>query len=167
MFNKRLSDSEIGDIAVSISKALEERKYRPAVLAIIRNSRGHILFVQSAKNLSEWYLPQGGIEQNETFVSALHRELFEELGIVSAAVEIEHYKGSHDLDAEIERKDRRMFSRGKRYFAFTLRYNGPDDLRFNSDEIASFCWAAPECAARVLETSRPEKKYLLLKFLDG
>jgi 8-oxo-dGTP pyrophosphatase MutT (NUDIX family) len=47
-----------------IREAHTKKEYRPVVVAVIKNINGHIIVVQSAKNKHEWYLPQGGIDQD-------------------------------------------------------------------------------------------------------
>jgi 8-oxo-dGTP pyrophosphatase MutT (NUDIX family) len=50
------------------------------VRAIIRDSDGFFLLVKHTY-LPEWYTPGGGINQGESPISALRRELVEELGL--------------------------------------------------------------------------------------
>lgn len=55
---------------------------RIRVQALIFDKDGNILFVKHVKNDKEYYvLPGGGVEYREPLVSALLRELEEELGI--------------------------------------------------------------------------------------
>lgn len=55
---------------------------RIRVQALIFNKEGKILLVKHIKNGKEYYvLPGGGVEYRESLVSALIRELREELGI--------------------------------------------------------------------------------------
>lgn len=55
---------------------------RIRVQGLIFDKDGKILFVKHVKNGKEYYvLPGGGVEYRETLVSALLRELEEELGI--------------------------------------------------------------------------------------
>nr|WP_306302877.1 NUDIX domain-containing protein [Alicyclobacillus shizuokensis] len=52
----------------------------PNVVAIIRNKRNQILFVQEAGN-TMWGLPAGAIELGETPAQAIVREAWEETGL--------------------------------------------------------------------------------------
>jgi mutator protein MutT len=52
----------------------------PSVVAIIRNERDQILFMQGANN-NMWSPPAGGIEPGETPAQAVIREVWEETGL--------------------------------------------------------------------------------------
>ncbi|XP_051525850.1 8-oxo-dGDP phosphatase NUDT18 isoform X4 [Myxocyprinus asiaticus] len=54
-----------------------------SVCAVIFNSKGEVLMVQETKRecYGSWYLPAGRIEEGETIVEALQREVREEAGI--------------------------------------------------------------------------------------
>lgn len=155
------------DIAKSISEAHAQQEYRPVAVAIVRDVSNGVLFVRSAKNLNEWYLPQGGIEIQESASGALLRELQEELRIPSSAVRLLDYLGSSDLDAESNRVDKRGFSKGKRYYFFTLSYSNPGNtLRINEEEIAEYRWVGLGQVEIILSSTRVEKRLLILKYLN-
>jgi ADP-ribose pyrophosphatase YjhB (NUDIX family) len=52
----------------------------PAVRAILKDADGRILLVQRADNRS-WSLPAGGVEQGESVMDCLRREVLEETGL--------------------------------------------------------------------------------------
>ncbi|MDF3818887.1 NUDIX hydrolase [Leptospira sp. 96542] len=61
---------------------LKSKYMRVRVAALIQDSKGKFLLVQQTKKKSSyWLLPGGGIEFGETAVSALERELREELSL--------------------------------------------------------------------------------------
>lgn len=155
------------NIAKSIAEAHAQQEYRPVAVAVVRDESNRILFVRSAKNLDEWYLPQGGIDIKESASEALLRELQEELGITSTEVHLLDYLGSDDLEAESSRVDKRGFSKGKRYYFFTLSYSGPGNaLRINEEEITEYRWINLEQVAIILSSTRVEKRLLILKYLN-
>lgn len=148
-----------------INKALEEKEYRPVVVGIVKDALGRILFVQSAKNLNEWYFPQGGIELNESPESALVREIGEETGILSYQLTNLDFKGWEDLNAESTRKDKRGYTKGKRYFFFTALYRGPVELKIDTKELHDYRWVNPAEISGILTRTRNDKKLLMLKFI--
>lgn len=149
-----------------IQDAHVKKEYRPVVVAIIKNSKDEVLVVQSAKNPDEWYLPQGGIKENEMLEYALFREIREELGLTQSDMAEMRYVGCEDMDAESTRKDKRGFSRGKRYFFCTVAYQGNGQtLKLNKEEISRYLWVAIADMAYIFMPSRMEKRELMLRWL--
>lgn len=155
------------EVATLIKDAYLKKEYRPVAVALIRNQAGKILFVRSAKNQDEWYLPQGGIEEGEYAKSALFREIKEELGIELDALHIVAYLGVDELNAESTREDKRGFRSGKRYFLFGLLYNDECGiLKVNQEEISECRWITQEDVPLILSTTRKEKGLLIMKWLN-
>jgi len=146
--------------------AHQKKEYRPVAVAVIQDSCGRYLFVQSVKDLQEWSFPQGGIEVGEDAEEALSRELQEELGIVRSGIARIVYLGNEDMDAESARKDKRGFTRGKRYFFFLVTVQNPSQ-RFTPQrgEIADYRWVATDEVNQFLATTRATKRLLMLKYL--
>lgn len=63
-------------------------KYRKNVGIMVINPQKRILFCQRADMPTAWQMPQGGIEQGETIVTAGLRELREETGLNLSASSI-------------------------------------------------------------------------------
>ncbi|MFC1622180.1 NUDIX domain-containing protein [Patescibacteria group bacterium] len=57
---------------------IRKEGYRPGVVACILHKRKLLMFYKEAHKL--WQLPQGGINNKETYIDALKRGLTEELG---------------------------------------------------------------------------------------
>ena len=156
------------DIESSIRDAHIKKEYRPVAVAIIQENNDKILFVLSAKNQQEWYLPQGGIHEDENVIGALLRELKEELDIEPEHVHLIAYVGQEDLDAPSARKEKRGFSKGKRYFFFLLKYQ--EDLKksftLKREELADYRWVEPKNIVEILSTARPEKKALITRWIS-
>ncbi|NMP23131.1 NUDIX domain-containing protein [Sulfobacillus harzensis] len=55
--------------------------FSPSVAAVIRNSKGEILFQRPIGSSEIWSLPAGAIEIGETPVMAVVREVYEETGL--------------------------------------------------------------------------------------
>ena len=52
-------------------------------VAIILQKNDHIFVAERLDTENAWQLPQGGVDENESYVDAAKRELFEETGISS------------------------------------------------------------------------------------
>lgn len=143
-----------------------KKEYRPVAVAIICDPSRNILLVQSAKNPDEWLCPQGGIEAGESPDEALFREIKEEIGIDRAILDIVQFLGIEELNAETSRSDMRGFSKGKRYFFFSLCYYGAGNLSIDRNEISSYIWTPRQAVPNILATTRPEKKRLILRWLN-
>jgi 8-oxo-dGTP pyrophosphatase MutT (NUDIX family) len=68
------------------SNSSSKLPYRKNVAAFILNDVGKILSCKRADTFKDWQLPQGGIDEGETPVMAVRRELKEEVGLRSAAL---------------------------------------------------------------------------------
>lgn len=61
-------------------------------LVIVRNFDGRWLTVNESKNRG-WWIPGGGVDLNESFIEAAHRETKEEAGIeikIKGVLRVEH-----------------------------------------------------------------------------
>jgi 8-oxo-dGTP pyrophosphatase MutT (NUDIX family) len=155
---------EIADhIALLTADAHEKKEYRPVGVAIIQDTQGRFLFVQSAKNPNDWWFPQGGVEPGEDATQTVIREAQEETGIAPEHLTLVDFFGSQDLDAESGRADKRGFTKGKRYLFFHLAYRGEDDLTLQESEVSDHQWVPIESIPERLETTRPEKTQMLGK----
>jgi 8-oxo-dGTP pyrophosphatase MutT (NUDIX family) len=119
--NRGLSHQLLERISSLVTEAHETKEYRPVGVAVIEDTAGNFLFVQSAKNPDDWWFPQGGVEPGEDATQAILRESQEELGVSPDQLALKDFFGSADLDAETVRADKRGFTRGKRYL-FSISY---------------------------------------------
>jgi 8-oxo-dGTP pyrophosphatase MutT (NUDIX family) len=61
-------------------------------LVVVRNFDGKWLAVNESQNRG-WWIPAGGVDKNETFIDAAHRETKEEAGIeisLKGVLKVEH-----------------------------------------------------------------------------
>lgn len=62
--------------------------FRPNVGIMLTNERGQLLWARRIGGRDAWQFPQGGISAGESPTEALYRELYEEVGLAPAAVEV-------------------------------------------------------------------------------
>ena len=62
--------------------------FRPNVGIVLSNHQGRVLWARRVGGQDAWQFPQGGIKNRESVKDALFRELFEEVGLEAANVEI-------------------------------------------------------------------------------
>ncbi len=114
--------------------------YRPNVGIILANGEGRVFWARRCR-CDGWQFPQGGIHREETVEEALYRELYEEVGLVSAQVEIRGRTQDwlrYDIPGSVRRANGRRF-RGQKQIWFLLRFRGHDaDVRLDASPTPEF-----------------------------
>lgn len=68
--------------------------FRAGVIAVVRRADGKVLAFERSDLSGEWQLPQGGLEDGESYRAAAWRELEEETGLTPRDVRfVEEYDG--------------------------------------------------------------------------
>jgi putative (di)nucleoside polyphosphate hydrolase len=100
--------------------------YRPAVAAILQDRSGRILICERSDTSGAWQFPQGGIESGETPVTALAREVLEEIALPRGSYSIAAVRGPYRyrFPAGMMKKG----FRGQAHHYFLLRLRGPKSL---------------------------------------
>jgi len=62
--------------------------FRPNVGIVLANGSGNVLWARRVGGQDAWQFPQGGIKEHESPEDALYRELHEEVGLLSADVDV-------------------------------------------------------------------------------
>lgn len=122
-------------------------KLRQKVRAVITNRAGEVLLIRPhsyAEN--EWTLPGGGVEQGESPVAAMRRELAEELGIRCEAPDELPVRNRFIYSDEYKRK-RRLDHDGQDAVMFFIRLPEDTSLHLQAEEIADARWFRPDEAA--------------------
>ena len=120
---------------------IDEHGYRPNVGIVLCNRHGQVFWARRCRQ-DGWQFPQGGIRPNEDVEAAMFRELHEEIGLVSAHVEILgrtrdwlHY----DIPDDYRRRNPNSVFRGQKQIWFLLRLLGRDeDVRLDMCERPEF-----------------------------
>ncbi|MDZ5609222.1 NUDIX domain-containing protein [Bacillus pseudomycoides] len=113
---------------------------RPSCYAVIFND--HHTKIAIIKKGTRYFLPGGGMEQNETKELCLHRELAEELGW---QIEIQHYIGNAERYFYAENEDTYYLNDGYFYICKKLQTQNNTSEK---DHILQ--WLSPSQAQKLL-----------------
>jgi 8-oxo-dGTP pyrophosphatase MutT (NUDIX family) len=133
-------------------------KIRNEIQAVIfdkRNGRLVVLLVRKTDRRNRrqrWRLLKGGVDQGETRIEALKREIFEEIGLSDIQVLGEAYRYGF-VFGETEH----------RVTSFLVKVNSEHPIRLQRSELAGYLWAYKDEATRLLHW-RNEKE--AVKSLD-
>jgi putative (di)nucleoside polyphosphate hydrolase len=131
---KSLSDAEI-----------DRLPYRPCVGLLVLNTKGAVFVAQRNDMRSEaWQMPQGGIDKDETPLTAALRELEEEIGTADVDILAESAEWhSYDLPRDLVPRIWKGHYRGQRQKWFALRLRGGDDsinIETEKPEFSAWKW---------------------------
>lgn len=126
--------------------ATHELPYRPNVGLMLLNREGLIFAGQRLDNAANaWQMPQGGIDEGESPRDAALRELTEEVGIPTSAVEVLRESTewhTYDFPASLIPKLWNGGYKGQSQRWFALRYAGPDSgINIDTEEPEFQAWA--------------------------
>jgi len=124
----------------------EKRPYRPGVGVMLLNRQSCVLVGRRIDMPSDaWQMPQGGIDGDETPLTAAWREMCEEIGTDKAALLAEsrdwHF---YDLPPDLADLIWRGRFRGQRQKWFAFRFLGEDsdiDIATHQPEFSAWKWA--------------------------
>lgn len=131
-----------------------QSQFRQGVCGVFISTSGKILLGERSKEKGQWQLPQGGIEEDESPLAALYREMQEEIGAVD--IKIIRNTGkfiSYLWPAGIFPKSKQV---GQEHIYFLI--NGSDldiETLMPTEEFSNFCWfTVEEVLAEVIEWKR-------------
>lgn len=162
---RKPSGVSLSEAEEMVQEAYAEKDYRPTVVALIRDIKDRVLLVRSAFDARTWYFPQGGVGKDEGLITAFYREIFEELRIMAQDIKHVHFRCMTDIEASRDRKNRRGFTKGKRYFTFEAVYRGPEQLLVQPKEVDDYDWVEPELVPVKTQHTREEKRQFMLHLL--
>jgi len=108
---------------------IDSEGYRPNVGIILCNSLNQVLWARRVGQ-NAWQFPQGGIKQDESPQDALYRELWEEVGLEAAHVEVLGKTRDwlrYRLPRGLMRLDEKPVCIGQKQIWFLLRFSGREE----------------------------------------
>ncbi len=118
-------------------------KFRPGVTAVFQNHKtGLFLVCERGDAKNAWQFPQGGIDQGETPIATLFREMKEELGcdkfkILKQAPDFVQYLFPPDLKSKIVRN---FSGQSQLWFLTEFEDGNVPDLKNSDGEFQSCKW---------------------------
>ena len=140
---------------------------RIGVGVVVLNSDNKVFVGKRKDNpIDKWQMPQGGVDKNEDYLTAIKRELFEETSIKSIKIlrEIEGYFEYELPDNLIGIIWKGKF-RGQKQKWFIARFTGEEkeiNLKTKDPEFIEWKWISPEDLPKVIVDF---KKSMYLKLL--
>ncbi|MGY0399708.1 MAG: RNA pyrophosphohydrolase [Ostreibacterium sp.] len=120
---------------------IDEKGYRSNIGMIIINEENKVFWGRRIGQKS-WQFPQGGIDENESLLEAMYRELWEETGLKPEYIEIVSQTNnwlSYDLPKRYRRKNTLPLCVGQKQHWFMLRLLVEDDkIDLTCSEKAEF-----------------------------
>ena len=116
---------------------------RVGVGAIVLNNENKVFVGKRKDNpIDKWQMPQGGVDKNEAYLSALKRELYEETSIISFSLlkEIEEWF-EYELPSNLLGIIWKGKFRGQRQKWFIVKFIGnEDEISLNTDHPEFIEW---------------------------
>ena len=142
---------------------------RYGVGIIILNKQNKVFVAKRRDNpINKWQMPQGGLDANEDYISAMKRELYEETSIKSIKV-LKQLEGffEYELPNNLIGIIWKGKYRGQKQKWFITKFIGDEkeiNLKTKNPEFIEWKWVMPEELPNVIVDF---KKNMYLKLLDN
>ena len=142
---------------------------RCGVGIIILNKQNKVFVAKRKDNpIDKWQMPQGGLDANEDYISAMKRELYEETSIKSIKV-LKQLEGffEYELPNNLIGIIWKGKYRGQKQKWFITKFIGEENeinLKTQNPEFIEWKWVMPEELPNVIVDF---KKNMYLKLLDN
>lgn len=121
-------------------------KYRPNVAAILVRADEKILVAERTKIAGAWQFPQGGVDEGEDLIAALHREIEEELGVAPVHYDLLACRTGYRYKFP-KNHSKNGDWKGQEQTYFLCQFRGSNhhiDLTLYDQEFGSYKWIAPQ-----------------------
>ena len=141
---------------------------RKGVGVVVLNHENKVFVGKRRDNpIDKWQMPQGGVDQGESFLNAMKRELFEETNIQSIKVvkEIDGFF-EYELPKELVGIIWKGKYRGQKQKWFIVKFIGDEDeinLKTKNPEFVEWKWIFPDELPTVIVSFKKEMYIELLK----
>ena len=120
---------------------IDSKGYRENVGIVLSNPEGQVFFAKRCGQ-DAWQFPQGGIDENESPVEAMYRELEEETGLLRTHVEVIGQTDDwlrYSIPEHLQRKRSKPLCVGQKQIWFCLRLIGDEsDVNLDSGSKPEF-----------------------------
>ncbi|MBK1789823.1 RNA pyrophosphohydrolase [Persicirhabdus sediminis] len=122
--------------------------YRPNVAALIMNRKGKLLICERFGNAGAWQFPQGGVDHGETFLTALVREIKEEIGLPKSSYKVKDLKMGYryHYSKPVIKKGVLYDGQEQVYFLCKLKKSNQVEIDVNQSppEFSDYKWIKPK-----------------------
>ena len=141
---------------------------RKGVGVVVLNHENKVFVGKRKDNpIDKWQMPQGGVDQGESFLTAMKRELFEETNIQSIKVvkEIDGFF-EYELPKELVGIIWKGKYRGQKQKWFIVKFIGDEDeinLKTKNPEFVEWKWIFPDELPTIIVSFKKKMYIELLK----
>ena len=151
-------------------KIQQTKPYRKNVVACVVNDKNQILLCrrqdENESGKEHWQLPQGGVDENETYEEALAREIKEETGLTHLTVLGKVLHAHHyDWPSTLAKKSYEGKYRGQSQSIFYVRADlKRDQIRLDHKEFNAYKWVNKE---ELINAVHPFRRTLAEKVIEN
>ena len=124
--------------------------YRPNVALLLLNAQDELLICERLKPEGAWQFPQGGMNEGESPLDALHREVEEEIGLPPSSYEVLESRDGYcylfppEIRKRKKGKKTEFDGQAQTYFLCRLKEGAPPiNVDQNPREFSSHTWVEP------------------------
>lgn len=121
---------------------IDSEGYRANVGIVLASGSGDVLWTKRVQQGNSWQFPQGGVDQGESPNDAVYRELYEEVGLQSAQVELIAKTKNwlrYQIPENLVRKRQMPRCIGQKQCWYLLRLDAStDEIRFDCGDRPEF-----------------------------
>ncbi len=122
--------------------------YRPNVAALLVNGRGKVLVCERSNVRGAWQFPQGGIDEGEDVLTALKREIAEEVGLLPEHYDVLDQRSGYRYEYPekvLKKKKRHFIGQEQTYFLCKVHNDAPEiNIDQDPKEFRDYKWIEPQ-----------------------